>query len=161
YTNIVAFTPVPSGGAFSPDFNNPELQFGQTWQDPYTDLWITVGSVVNNTLSVTVTYHPPPCTPANPTVTISPLSASVTQGSAANFTVAVTNHDSITCSARNFSLSSLLAPQDSTMTASYSPSTVSVAPGSTANSTLKVATTASTALNTYTVNATATATDLS
>jgi len=136
------------------NFSDPALAVGQSWVDPYTDLSITINSIVSGSLNVTVNYNTPPCSAANPTVTISPLTGSVNAGSSFNFTVSVKNNDSIACASRTFSLASSL-PNDATWTTSFSPASLTLGPGATGTATL-TKTTPSTALGSYSVNASAT-----
>jgi M6 family metalloprotease-like protein len=147
-TDLLDFTPSTAN-----NFGDPALLEGQTWVDAYTDLSLTVNSVVNGNLTMTVTYSTPPCTQAAPTVTIAPLSQSVAAGSPKSYTVSVTNNDSIACSSRSFPLSSSL-PSDSGWGSTFSPSSLTLAPGATGSSTL-TKTPPLTALGTYTVNASA------
>src|SRR5207249_9861590 len=110
--------------------------------------------LTNGNLDVTVNYNTPPCSAANPTVAISPLTASVNAGSPVSFTVSVTNHDSIACASRSFTLASSL-PSDAGWTSILSPATLTLGPGATGTATL-TKTSPSAALGTYAVNATAT-----
>ena len=135
------------------NFNDPALAVGQTWVDPYTDVSITINSAVNNLLSVTVTYNTPPCTTAVPTLTITPPSASVNAGSAANFTVSVTSNDSIACASRAFGMTSSL-PADPSWGSSFSPASLTLGPGATGQTTL-TKTPPSSVTGTFDVNASA------
>jgi len=137
------------------DFSDPALAVGQTWVDPFTDLSITVNSIVNNSMNVTVAYSAPPCTAANPTVSISPSTNSVNQGSSANFTVIVKNNDSIACASRSFTLTSS-TPSGTGWSYSFSPSSVNLGPGAQTTATLTETTTSSTAVGSYPVEASAT-----
>ena len=153
-TDLLDFTVNPSS---STDFGNPVLPLGATWIDPYTDVQIQVSNIdtVGNTMTVTVNYTPPPCTPSDPTATFLTSSNTVSPGATANYTVQVTNHDSFSCSARNFDMTASLVTPDSTIGLSYLSPVLNVAPGATATTTLVASTTASTAINTYVVSATA------
>jgi hypothetical protein len=117
------------------NFSDPALAVGQTWVDPYTDLSITVNSMVGSSLSVTVNYSTPPCTSAAPTVSLSPLSASVAAGSPVSFNVTVLNNDSIACGSRSFPLASAL-PSDSGWGSTFSPASLTLSPGTSAISKL-------------------------
>ena len=115
----------------------------------------TGGSITNSgsNLSVTINYNTPPCTAANPTVSISPLTNnSVQAGSPYNFTVTVQNNDSIACASRTFSLSSSL-PSDAGWGSVFSPTSLTIGPGASANATL-TKTPPITALGSYSGDAT-------
>ena len=136
------------------DFGDPALVSGATWVDPYTDLTLTIGSVVNGVLNVTATYSSPPCTTAAPTVAFgNPTSQSVPAGSSIGYQVMVTSNDSIACPARTFTPGT---GANAGITTSFSPSILSVGPGATGNTTLTESTTSNTSLGTYVVTATAT-----
>jgi hypothetical protein len=154
-TDLLDFTPNPSS---STDFGNPVLPTGSTWTDPYKDVQIQVNSVdtTNNTMTVTVTYSPPPCTPANPTVTFLTSSGSTSPGGSANYPVQVLNNDSISCAARNFDMAANLTSPEPTIGLSYANPVLNIAPGTAASTTLTATTTAATPLGTYVINATAT-----
>jgi M6 family metalloprotease-like protein len=131
------------------NFSDPALAVGQTFVDPYTDLAITVNSIVDNSLNVTVNYNTPPCTAAPPTVSLSPATGSVNAGSPFSFTVSVKNNDSIACASRNFSLSSTaISGWGSTL----SPGSLTLGPSATGTSTL-TKTPPADALGPYTVDA--------
>jgi len=146
-TDLLDFTATDS-------FSDPALAVGQTWVDPYTDLSVTIDSITNGNLNVVVNYNSPPCTAANPTVTISPLSASVVAGSPYGFQVSVKNNDSVACTSRAFTLSSAL-PSDAGWGSSFSPGTLTIAPGATSTATLTKTPPVS-AVGSYAVDATAT-----
>jgi len=151
------FTPNAGNNA---DFANPVLPSGAIWTDPYKDLQIQVNSIDtnNNTMTVTVTFTPPPCTPTNPTVTFLTSSNTIAPGGSANYTVRVANNDSISCTARNFDMTSSLSPASANIGLNYVNPVLNVAPGATANATLSASALPGTPVpSTYTINATATA----
>ena len=91
------------------------------------------------------------CTLANPTVTLTPTSASVNTSGSYAFTVNVKNNSSFTCANGAFTMSST---QASGLTGTYSPTSVTIASGANANVTL----TEKAATTTGTLSFTATAT---
>ena len=132
-------------------FNDPSLAVGQTWVDPYSSLSITVNSIAGNALNVTVTYGPPPCVRANPTVALSPPNPTVGGGSTTDYTVTVTNNDSAVCTNSTFNLT---AAQPSGFTGTLSPTSFTLAPG--ASATAKLTEIASTTVGTYPISVSAT-----
>jgi M6 family metalloprotease-like protein len=93
----------------------------------------------------------PPCTAANPTVSISPPNPSVYPGSNVSYTVSVSNTDAANCASRSFSLTSTLPG----WTTTFSPASVTIAPGAGASSTMTLAVASTISPATYSVNATA------
>jgi uncharacterized protein YfaS (alpha-2-macroglobulin family) len=74
-----------------------------------------------------------PCSPANPTVAISPANGIGPAGSNFNYTVTVTNNDSSSCSAGTFTLSSTLP---SGWVTTFNPASLTLNPGQSASSTM-------------------------
>lgn len=137
------------------DFNDPALCAGQTWQDPYTNLSITVNSAASNALSVTVSYATVPCTEANPTVTLAPSSLSVYEGFSGNYSLTVKSNDSASCAARSYAISRSLAPASALVTLG-APGPVTLNPGAQTTVTL-TASAAAGATGSYTTSASASA----
>lgn len=140
------FTPAVTNGYSSP------LPAGQTWTDPYTNLSLSVASATSTGLTVNVSYGAATCTPANPTVTVSPLNPSIYPGSSAGYNLSVTNNDSSGCASSTFSLSS---NQPSGWPVSFSAGSISINPGQSASTTMTVTGPSSTPPGTYAVNAVA------
>ena len=95
----------------------------------------TASSPMSHTdnVSATVTVVPDPCVEAAPTVTASPSDQSVDPGSSAAYNVTVTNNDSATCGEVAFSLSS---SEPAGWGNSFSPSSLTLAPGASGTATL-------------------------
>ncbi len=111
-------------------FGDPALAVGETWSDAYSNLTIEVLSLTgDNRLEVRVTFGSIACIPADPTLTLSPSSQSTDAGSAAAFSVSVTNHDNQGCSPESFSLSPSSLPAG--WTSSLAASITGIAPGAT------------------------------
>ncbi len=91
------------------------------------------GLIGNHGVTLTVNSLPEPCVEAAPTVTASPSNQSVDPGSSATYTVTVVNNDSATCGEVAFSLSS---NEPSGWGNSFSPSSLTLAPGASGTATL-------------------------
>jgi uncharacterized repeat protein (TIGR01451 family) len=89
---------------------------------------------------------------AAPTLSLSPSNPSAQPGSSVTYTVSIRNNDPSSCSARSFSFSSTL-PQG--WTTAFSSSSVTLAPGQSANLTMTKTVPASASPSTYQVNAVA------
>jgi M6 family metalloprotease-like protein len=146
-THLLDFTTATSS------FSDPALTVGQTWVDPYSNVSITVNSIVNNTLSVTVNYGALPCNEANPLVTLTPDPNSVQAGSQATFTVSVKSNDSAGCTSNTFNLTS--AEPAGWPAGILTPTALTIAPGATSTATLKETPPSSTTPASYSVSATA------
>jgi hypothetical protein len=152
-TDLLDFSPIVT------DFTNPILPVGTSWTDPFRDVQLAVNSLdtVNNTMTVTVTFTPPPCTPSNPTVTFLTTANSAGPGGSANYTVQVLNNDSSTCGARNFNMAASLVTPEPSIGLSYSSSILNIGPGASANTTLTAAIDVTTPIGSYVIGATGTA----
>lgn len=141
------FTPSDTTG------NNPELAAGRTWNDPYTNLSLSVVSATSAGLTLNVSYGSVPCTPANPTVSVSPLNPSIYAGKSAAYSLSVTNNDSSGCSASTYTLNST---QPSGWPTSFSSASLTLSPGQSGSATMTLTGPAGTPVGTYAVNAIAT-----
>jgi len=116
-------------------FYDPALVAGQSYQDSTAGITITPVSIGTNA-SLQVTLAGPACTPANPTVSVSPSQSQyVTSGTAVSFTVTVRDNDSSVCAPATFNLTDVLA---SGWVGSWNSSALSLSPGSSASATLTV-----------------------
>src|SRR5262249_30456346 len=88
YTKLLDFTPESYTDPYF-DFYDSPLSPSQTWQDPYTNLSLTVSSANSSGVTVSVNYGSVPCTQANPSVSITPLNPSTYAGAAAAYSVNV------------------------------------------------------------------------
>ncbi len=143
-TLLLDFTPQTSS------WTDPALTAGNIWQDGYSNLSLTVNSATDSALNVSVNYGPVPCVEANPTVTLSPASVTVDAGEPANYTVLVTNNDSSGCSSGVFNLSSSSPANWSTV---FGSSSLTIAPGGNASTTMTKTPLSTPAVGTYAVNA--------
>ncbi|MBM3803323.1 MAG: hypothetical protein FJW26_13560 [Acidimicrobiia bacterium] len=147
YTDLADFTTATS------TMSDPALAVGQTWVDSYTNLSLQVASAAADSLTVTVNYGALPCNNANPTVAVSPISASTDQGTSKAFSVAVTNNSSAGCSSSTFNMTSVVP---STWGASFASDTLTIAPGQQGQTSLTVSVPSGYPLGTYPISATAT-----
>jgi len=130
---------------------SPALAAGRTWKDPYSNLSISVLSATSTGLTVSVSYGAVACTPANPTVSMTPSNPSTYAGSAANYDITVTNNDSASCATGTFMPSSI---QPSGWTVAFSANSINLAPGQSGTLTMTQTPPAGTVPGTYAVAAT-------
>ncbi len=132
---LLDFTPTSSGG-----FLDATLESGQTWNDPYSDLSIKIGSATDSGLQVTVSYGAAaPCSTNPPTISVSPSSKSANYPAAASYTVSVTNNDSSACGSSSYSMTSKALYNGSVtseVSTSVNNTVLTIAPGSTGTTTL-------------------------
>jgi hypothetical protein len=116
-------------------FSDAALTVGQSYTDPDTQLTITPLSVGSSGASVSVSFGPQSCVPANPLMTLSPSASQwASAGSTITYQVSVTNNDS-GCSSSNFNLQ---ASVPSGWSAVFDKPTVTLAPGGSAVANLSV-----------------------
>jgi M6 family metalloprotease-like protein len=132
--------------------NSPALGVGQTWTDPYSNLALSVVSANASGLTVNVNYGAVPCTPSNPTVTVSPLNPSTYPGGSATYAMSVASNDSSGCASSTFNLAS---SQPSSWSTSFSANSVTISPGKSASITMYKTGPANTPPGTYAVDASA------
>lgn len=147
HTHLLDFT------AGDGNWTNVALAPGQTWQDPYTNVSLTVQSATASALTLNVSYGTAPCTHASPTVTLSPVNPTVYLGASAIYTVSIRNNDAPGCSTGTFTLAS---GQPAGWPFAFSESTITVSPGQSLSATLTETVTATTTPRTYPVSVTAT-----
>jgi len=146
HTDLLDFTPATSS------FSDAALAAGSAWQDPYTNLRLSVTGASSSGLTVTVGYGIAACTAAAPTLTLSPPNPSAQPGGSAGFTATLRNNDAASCGSRTFSFASTL-PQGWTTT--FSSPGVTLAPGQSVSITMTKSVPPSTTSGTYGVNLTA------
>ena len=130
------------------------LDVGQSYTDAAAGITISTQAVSSAGATVAVTLASPACTPANPSVSISPSqSSAVAPGTTVSFTVSVTDRDSSTCSTAAFNLTSAVP---SGWNAVFGASTLTLSPGGAGSTTLQVTSPATAASGSYTISATAT-----
>jgi M6 family metalloprotease-like protein len=141
-SHLLDFTPGSANG-----FNDPALT--SSWVDPYTNLSLSVNSATASGLSLNVSYGTLPCARVAPTVSLSPANPSGYPGNSVNYTLSVTNNDSLGCSATTFSLSSTLP---SGWTTNFQPASLSLNPAQTLTATMTKNIPAGQALGTFAVD---------
>jgi M6 family metalloprotease-like protein len=144
-THLLDFTPETS------TFADGVLAAGRTWSDPYSNLSVTVSSVSSSATTVTVNYGPVVCTPAAPSVSLSPVAVSTDRGAATQLAVIVRNNNSSACPAESFALT---AAVPANWTATLGTNTVSLASGQQSAVNLVVAVPEAQVLGTYAVSVT-------
>ena len=127
YTGVLDFTSATSS------FLDPALAVGQTWSDPYSSLSITATSIAGGVLNLSIGFGAAACTPANPTVTLSPVNPTVNPGGTTSFTVAVTNKNSSGCPVSTYSLT---AAQPAGFSGTFSATALTLAGGAAGSATL-------------------------
>ena len=146
-THLLDFTPETSS------WSDPALAATKSWTDPYSNVSLTVISTSSTALTVTVSFGSLPCLEANPTVTVSPANPSVAAGGSVNYTVSVTNNDTVGCAPGTFNVATSLP---TSWGSSLSTSSLTVNPGGSGSLTMSKAPPAGTSPGTYAVNSSAT-----
>ena len=131
-------TPGTSTSTYT-ELGDGALAVGRSYTDATAKVTITLASAdaTGATVDVTTsgTTPPPTCTRAAPTLTLSGPTAAVAAGSLVTYTVSLTNKDSSACAATTFNLArSVPTGWTGTLTAS----TLSLSPGASGSTTLKV-----------------------
>lgn len=132
-------------------FTDPALASGQSWSDPYSNLSINAGAA-SSSLGVTINFGTAPCTPANPSITLTPPNPTAIAGDPVAYSVTVTNRDAAGCASGTFNLGSSAPAGWST---SFQPSTLNIAAGSTASALMTKTPIATPDPGSYPVDATA------
>lgn len=130
------------------------LAAGQSFQDPAAGVTFTTTAVSNAGATVQITLNNGPvCTAANPTITLSPSqSQAVASGTAVNFTVTVTDHDSSSCGTATFNLGSTLPAGWAGL---WNAAGLSLSPGKSGSATLAVTSPAGTSDGSYNIGVSA------
>src|SRR5262249_5872874 len=136
-------------------WTTPDLNLGQTWTDPYSNVSITVQTATSAGLTVNVSYGAMPCTSSTPTIAVSPPYPSIYPGQTAGYSVTVTNNDSSGCASSKFNLASSAPSGWST---SLSSSSLTLIPGQSASVTMGKGAPSGTPAGTYAVNLSASST---
>ena len=118
------------------DWNDPALTFGQSFSDPATGVTITSQWGDGSIATVDVSFGSSSCTQANPGINVSPaLSEWVSDGTAIEYTISLTNSDNSSCGSSDFDLQANIP---SGWTATFAEPLLAVDPGATATTTLTV-----------------------
>lgn len=135
------------------DLKDGALGVGRSYTDTATGLTITTTWADSSGAGVDISFAKSACTLGKPSLLVSPLqSTTVVAGTPVSYTVAVTNNDSSACPATSFNLQASLP---SGWAGQWTSTSLSLAPGNSASTTLTV-TSASTAISgSYTIGVTA------
>ncbi|MGE6757464.1 NEW3 domain-containing protein [Corallococcus interemptor] len=101
-THLLDFTPGTSS------WNDPALLPGTTWNDPYSDLTLTVDAATPTGLTVRVQYRTTTCVQAAPEVRVTPLAPAIWPGARPEFALELINRDSAGCGPSTFQLSPIV-----------------------------------------------------
>lgn len=101
-SNLLDFTPETSS------WSDPALLPGRTWDDPYSNLSVTVQSATPSGLTVQVRYAQKPCVRAPPGVRVTSFADTAWPGGRPEFEIALTNQDSAGCGPSTFQLGAIL-----------------------------------------------------
>ncbi|WNG47137.1 hypothetical protein F0U60_25675 [Archangium minus] len=127
-SHLLDFTPETSS------WSDSALLPGRTWDDPYSNLSVTVQSATPAGLTVQVRYGQKPCVRAPPGVRVTAFSDTAWPGGRPEFELALTNLDSAGCGPSTFQLGAILPDGWS---ADPLPAQLTVAASSTAYETLQ------------------------
>ena len=133
-------------------FRVANLAAGQSWTDSVNGITVTHQGLTTSGATVGVSLGGAVCTRAAPTLGVSPGSQSGAPGAALNYTVAVKNNNAPACASSSFNLSQVLPAGFS---GSFSPASVTLAPGGSGSVVWSVASPASAVDATYTLAAAA------
>ena len=129
-THLVDFT------ADTNHFYDPALGVGESWNDPYSDLTLSIDSLTSSAMTVTVTYaNSGGCLEADPVITLAPTSQTTLAGEPLNYSVSVSNQDGAGCGSADFSL---IPSTPQGWTATTNPASLSIDPGQSGAATLTV-----------------------
>lgn len=150
---LLDMTPA-SSTSYTFDWYDPALPVGRTYTDPAAGVTITTNSVNGSSATVTVSLGAPvaDCGRANPVVTSSTPSLSGSAGTVLTYTMTVTNMDAAACGSSSFVMQ---ATPITGWSESFGASSLFIAPGASASTTLAVGSPATASGNT-TIGITAT-----
>ncbi len=131
-------------------WSDPALVIGQSYSDPDAGVTMTVLSANSTGATVSMTFSggggTPTCTRSNPMVALAPSSQSSAVGGGSSYTVTVANTDTSACSMSSFALSNTMP---SGLTGSFGSSSLSIAPGSNASTSLYISSSTSSSPGAY------------
>jgi len=140
---VLAMTPANP----PPGWYDDALAVGQTFQDATAGVTFTPTAVSSTGATVQITMSGSTCTPANPTVSVSPSQSQyVTAGTPVKFTVSVKDNDSSSCAPATFNFGDALP---SSWSAVWSAVALSLSPGASGSATMTVTSPVGTADGSY------------
>ncbi|WP_342377011.1 hypothetical protein NVS55_37205 [Myxococcus stipitatus] len=101
-SHLLDFTPG------TPSWTDPALLPGTTWNDPYSNLSVTVVSASASGLTVTIAYRQAACVRAAPEVEVRPLEPTVWPGGRPEVELVIRNRDSVGCAPSTFQLAPII-----------------------------------------------------
>lgn len=117
-------------------FNDGALVVGQSYTDPNINMTITPITVASSGAGVMVSFGPQPCVRGTPALTISPSASQwVAPGTTINYMVSLTNSDTAGCVPSSFDLRANV-PAD--WSGSFDTSNLSLSPGQSGSTLLRV-----------------------
>ena len=151
-SSVVAKTKLIDTIPSTSSFTDAPLTVGHTFNDLYAGITISTLSVTPSSVQVQVSFGALPCVHGNPSLAISPISASVYAGQSQSFSYTLTNNDTTSCSASNFTITPTLPLG---FTQSPSPINYSLAPATSISGTFIVSAPADAAATSYSITETA------
>ncbi len=137
----------------SSDYYDAALLVGQSYTDSATRLTITPTWTNGSSAGVNVSFASQSCVRAKPSVLISPAQGpTVSAGTSVNYTVAVTNNDSMACGTSTFSLQ---AGAPAGWIATHTATTLAIAPGEVVSTSLAVTSASTATAGSYNLSSTA------
>lgn len=156
---VVIHMGTPSNGNSShildmtPETNSwydPALEVGRSFSDPSTGLAITPLWVNDTGVAVSISLASQPCLHTSPSVSLSPaLSPAVQVGTAVTYTVSIINNDGPQCAPSSFTLQANTPTSD--WIAPFASPILTLGPGASASTTLRVTSPLSASEGAYTV----------
>lgn len=101
-SHLLDFTPG------TPSWTDPALLPGTTWNDPYSNLSVTVVSATSTALNVSIQYRQAACVRAAPEVQVLPMAPTVWQGGRPEVELVIRNRDSVGCAPSTFQLAAIV-----------------------------------------------------
>ncbi len=127
-----------------------DLGAGQAFTDATNGITITPTTISGDGTTISLVTSTPACASASPAIALSPSSQSASSGTTLKYTATVTNKDGSTCSTSTLSMAQALPAG---FAGSFSPSSVSLAPGASASVTWSVTSPSGAANASYTLGA--------
>lgn len=101
-SHLLDFTPETES------WSDPALLPGRTWNDPYSNLSVTVGSATASGLTVSIQYRQAACIRAAPEVQVTPLEPTSWPGGRPEVELVIINRDSAGCASSVFQLAPIV-----------------------------------------------------
>jgi hypothetical protein len=145
YQGRVSIHRYKGDGSAARTFLMAGLSDGERFDDPVNGITITAVGHTSSSATVRIDFLSP-CVIASPTLVTTPAQQSGAAGAGVQYLVSLTNYDSATCQASSFNLS---AAVPSGWTSAWSTSSVTLAPGASAQTALTITVPSSTPPGSY------------